>query len=161
MQSRNDAIRTQRLAGYGFIAGLALLLGLMATGIVEFGGNEARSFTVEFDIGTEIESDQAAKLDAALAHMAEHPDRVVVITGHTGTAGDLEANQNLSMARAEAVRDRLVETGAEPGRLIVLGAGGELPPERAEGVSDAAFSRQLPRAVITITEERLLVAPGS
>ena len=49
--------------------------------------------------------------------------REVQIVGHADASGTAEANQSLSVRRAEAVKDYLVKKGAEPGLLVVNGVG--------------------------------------
>ncbi len=51
------------------------------------------------------------------------PSRVTV-TGHTDLA---EASMALSRARAEAVKDRLVELGVDADRIVVVARGGTQP----------------------------------
>ncbi|NKX45180.1 OmpA family protein [Roseicyclus persicicus] len=58
------------------------------------------------------------------AWLAEDPDRRIVLVGHTDAEGSLEANIELSRARAAAVRDWLVaEAGADPARIEAAGVG--------------------------------------
>ena len=51
----------------------------------------------------------------------------IVVEGHTDSDGDEESNLILSVARAEAVIDRLVELGIGEGRLYAIGYGESLP----------------------------------
>jgi outer membrane protein OmpA-like peptidoglycan-associated protein len=51
----------------------------------------------------------------------------VEIIGHTDDVGDDEYNLELSKQRAEAVRDYLVETGADASKIVALGAGEKQP----------------------------------
>ena len=60
--------------------------------------------------------------------LAEHPELKLTIEGHTDNVGDASANQALSQARAEAVRQALVAGyGAEAGRLEAKGFGASKP----------------------------------
>ena len=49
--------------------------------------------------------------------------RQVRVIGHADASGTAEANQALSLRRAEAVKGYLVEKGAEPEMLVLVGAG--------------------------------------
>ena len=51
----------------------------------------------------------------------------IKITGHTDSSGDERWNIQLSLARAEAVADYLVQQGIAPSRLIAIGAGSSAP----------------------------------
>lgn len=51
----------------------------------------------------------------------------VKITGHTDSTGSAEYNQELSVRRAEAVRDYLVKLGGKPSIMQVVGMGASKP----------------------------------
>ena len=87
-----------------------------------------RIFTVQFEPnGNRL----AAGADTVLAEMrtalAALPAAEVVITGHTDRVGSLEANDRLSLARAEAVRDLLVAGGLPRNATQVAGRGEREP----------------------------------
>jgi len=50
-------------------------------------------------------------------------DREVRVVGHADASGTPEANQQLSIKRAEAVKEYLVQKGADPSMLVVVGLG--------------------------------------
>ena len=57
------------------------------------------------------------------------------IEGHTDTRGSRWYNKRLSQARANAVREYLIQHGIDPKRLVAVGYGEERPvvfPERTE-----------------------------
>ncbi len=60
------------------------------------------------------------KLSAALE---VYTDRKVRIEGHTDNVGDVKHNQQLSLKRAESVRQALVKSGVDAARLKALGYG--------------------------------------
>jgi len=72
-----------------------------------------------------------SKVDAKYFDMLErlnqamnlYQDRSFNIEGHTDNLGDIKPNQQLSLKRAEAVRDFLVSSGADSSRLKALGYG--------------------------------------
>jgi outer membrane protein OmpA-like peptidoglycan-associated protein len=51
----------------------------------------------------------------------------VEVEGHTDSDGDDQANLALSVSRAEAVVDALIERGVSPDRLYAVGYGESLP----------------------------------
>ncbi len=60
--------------------------------------------------------------------LKEHPDRDIIVAGHTALAGTSEGRLALSIARARAVADRLVELGARtPLHIQVEGFGADRP----------------------------------
>ncbi len=84
---------------------------------------------------------------------AEMPTKLLV-TGHTDSTGDPEANQKLSEARARTVAGLLVSTGVPPGSLYIKGAGASQPIAD----NDSAPGRDMNRRVEILeidTEENL------
>ena len=81
--------------------------------------------SIEFAVGTttlsETPSPEMAELSAL---MQDRPGLQIAVVGHTDTAGGLDANINVSRARAAAVRARLIETyGVDPARIDAAGMG--------------------------------------
>lgn len=64
-----------------------------------------------------------AALDPLAMTLEQCPAVRVIIEGHTDSDGDYYRNQSLSVRRAEAVRQHLVNAGATPGQLSVIGYG--------------------------------------
>ncbi|AEI64194.1 OmpA family protein [Corallococcus macrosporus] len=69
-----------------------------------------------------------------LAQVAEvlirHPELSrVLIEGHTDAKGRADHNRRLSQARAEAVRQKLLDLGVEPTRLLAAGRGPDVPAD--------------------------------
>lgn len=65
-----------------------------------------------------------ASLDALAAYLESHPERHVVLVGHTDATGPLAVNVALSRRRAEAVAERLTgDYGVDPARLSAEGVG--------------------------------------
>ena len=74
----------------------------------------------------------------------------VIIRGYTDSKGADEYNNRLSLRRAEAVRDKLVEFGLEPGRILKTeGMGEENPvaPNVSSDGSDNPAGRALNRRI--------------
>ena len=66
-------------------------------------------------------------LDRVAASLADWPDVRVEVGGHTDSTGSSEYNANLSLRRAEAVRDYLVSRGVLRSRMTVRGYGEAIP----------------------------------
>lgn len=87
-----------------------------------------RSFTVQFESnGNRLAAGAEAVLTEMRAALAVLPAAEVVITGHTDRVGSVEANDRLSLARAEAVRDILAAAGVPRSAMSVAGRGEREP----------------------------------
>lgn len=82
-------------------------------------------------------------LDEAAAVLNQFPDLKVEIGGHTDDAGKAERNQQLSAARAEAVRAYLVKKGVAEGRLTSVGYGSARPVADNTTPSGRAANRRI------------------
>ncbi|WP_417581130.1 OmpA family protein [Pelagibacterium sp.] len=71
------------------------------------------------------------------------PSQPVYVEGHTDADGRTETNLVLSLNRAEAVVDRLVELGVDPQRLFAVGYGSSLPVASNETSSGKAENRRI------------------
>ncbi len=73
---------------------------------------------------SELSAADYASLRALASFLSANPQRRVVLVGHTDSRGGAESNAALSEARAQAVRDHLVERlGTDPGRVDTAGIG--------------------------------------
>ena len=68
-----------------------------------------------------------ANLDKLVTFLNAHPERKVMVEGHTDNVGGKELNQTLSLRRSEAVHNYLVEKGIAEERLTSKGIGMERP----------------------------------
>ncbi len=84
-----------------------------------------------------------ATLDRITDFAYDCPSVTIAITGHTDASGDESWNRKLSLARAQAVADRLTANGIDAKRLVVEGAGSSDP------VADNAksYGRELNRRI--------------
>jgi len=89
----------------------------------------AAVYGIYFDTGkSEVKSESQAALQEVAKLLAHDPALNVLVVGHTDSVGQLEANQKLSQARAEAVVQALVrEFGVAATRLKAQGAGAIAP----------------------------------
>lgn len=70
------------------------------------------------------------RLGHAAAWAQANPDGLVVLDGHADETGNAAKNVQLSLQRAKAVRQELVESGVDP-EQIVIAAYGENAPRKA------------------------------
>ncbi len=83
---------------------------------------------IQFDDGSAtIRPESIETLDRAVAILEADPEARVEIGGHTDDVGPADGNQRLSVRRAEAVRDYLIEAGIDEGRMTAVGYGEEQP----------------------------------
>jgi OOP family OmpA-OmpF porin len=87
-----------------------------------------------------VSYDLLARLKAGLEVFSQ---RQVAIEGHTDNAGDAKANQRLSLARAEAVRDFLIAAGMPAGRLTSVGFGEAHPIASNDYDKGRAMNRRI------------------
>lgn len=85
--------------------------------------------TVYFDSAkSTIQKRSFPLLDQVAQVLISHPEiKRIEIGGHTDSAGSAATNQELSTARAQAVKIALVERGVEDARLVARGYGEEKP----------------------------------
>lgn len=76
---------------------------------------------------SEIGGRARAVLKAQAEWLKRYPAIVVTIEGHADDPGSVLDNRVLAERRAEAVRRRLVEEGATPGRIKLVAHGGDRP----------------------------------
>lgn len=81
------------------------------------------------------------QLDALAGRLLLRPVASINVIGHSDRIGNDEANRRLSLRRAEAVRDYLVDAGLDAGRMTLAGWGSEAPlvaceDERGEALVD-------------------------
>jgi outer membrane protein OmpA-like peptidoglycan-associated protein len=69
----------------------------------------------------------ATRLQPLVAYLQVHPERQIIIQGHTDASGSREANQALSQARADAVLAFLVNSGIPTSRVVARGMGEDFP----------------------------------
>jgi OOP family OmpA-OmpF porin len=84
-----------------------------------------------------------ATLDRITEFALDCPSATIAITGHTDASGDESWNRQLSLARAQAVADRITSSGIDARRLVVAGAGS------GEPIADnsTAYGRELNRRI--------------
>ena len=74
-----------------------------------------------------ITPEQYPSLNIILQFLKENPDVTLEIIGHTDSVGDSQDNYDVSIKRANNVRNYLIMNGITPQRLIVKGFGENMP----------------------------------
>ena len=70
----------------------------------------------------------------------------IEVAGHTDTTGSEQYNQQLSVRRAEAVKNALIQQGVNPARIVAVGYGESQPIS-----SDHAMNRRVEIVIVPIT----------
>ncbi|MEG4517599.1 MULTISPECIES: OmpA family protein [unclassified Microcoleus] len=77
---------------------------------------------IYFEPGTaKLDSTDEEIIASVKKFMDQYPQKQIKIIGHSDQSGELATNQQLSLRRAAAVRDALVQQGADPKRLQTVG----------------------------------------
>jgi outer membrane protein OmpA-like peptidoglycan-associated protein len=85
-------------------------------------------FVLEFEPGSsQLTPESQAQLATVVASAQARAGGEIVVTGHTDRQGTLEANDRLSLARAQAVRSLLVARGFKPELIEAVGRGEREP----------------------------------
>ncbi len=71
----------------------------------------------------ELTPESREELDRVFAELKRRPLPDIVVIGHTDTVGGLAYNDKLSLARAERMREMMVELGIPPDRVQAAGRG--------------------------------------
>lgn len=75
----------------------------------------------------ELKSGAMRSLEPLITFLREHPDRTLLIEGHTDSTGSDSYNLDLSRRRAEVVRDFLASNGISADRIVARGYGESYP----------------------------------
>ena len=90
-----------------------------------------------------IQPDSGALLDDIATALKHFPKWRVRITGHTDSTGDAAYNEQLSMNRADAIKQALVERGIDAARLETLGTGEKQPVASNDTPEGQALNRRV------------------
>ena len=106
----------------------------------------------EFD-SAEITAASKPTLDRAIDVLKDYPDIRIEIVGHTDNEGTVEHNLELSKARAESVKQYLVDGGIGEDRLETRGAGHKEPRASNDTEEGRAKNRRTEFKIITTKRE--------
>ena len=103
------------------------------------------SFTVHFEFGSSVEVTPAFKqvLADLMAALPHYPAPEITVIGHTDRVGTLEANDALSIQRAQTVRDLLVQAGIQSDIIGVSGRGEREPVAATDDEVSEAKNRRV------------------
>lgn len=88
----------------------------------------AQRFVLQFEPGTSLLTPGSqARLSDVIVGAQARAGGEIVVTGHTDRQGSLDANDRLSLERAQAVRALLIERGFAPNRIEAIGRGEREP----------------------------------
>ncbi|MCF8242894.1 MAG: tetratricopeptide repeat protein [Melioribacteraceae bacterium] len=88
-------------------------------------------FNIYFDLGkASIRKDAEKNLFKMVDYLKSYPRIEMEIAGHTDSTGTDELNFELSLSRAESIKNFLVLNGVESDRLTVRGYGSQYPLEK-------------------------------
>jgi arylsulfatase A-like enzyme len=90
-----------------------------------------------------IQPDSDALLDDITTALKQFPKWRLRITGHTDSTGDAAYNEQLSMNRADAIKQALVERGIDASRLETLGTGEKQPVASNDTPESQALNRRV------------------
>jgi outer membrane protein OmpA-like peptidoglycan-associated protein len=93
-------------------------------------------------------SESGKTLDDIAAALKAHPAATIRVESHTDAIGSAESNLNLSQARAEAIKNELVDRGVDGARIETAGMGQELPVASNDTAEGRAQNR---RSEIVVT----------
>lgn len=89
---------------------------------------KALTLTVLFDVAkAELKPASKPELDKVVAFLKANPKAEIELSGHTSSEGDAQGNRLLSYRRVKACKDYVVSKGVDPGRIIAVGHGPDLP----------------------------------
>jgi OmpA-OmpF porin, OOP family len=99
---------------------------------------------------TQLTPDSNTTVANLVKIMACYPNMTVQLEGHTDSIGDPESNKQLSVDRANAVKDLLVQGGIDAGRITTEGIGEERPIASNDTEEGRAKNRRTELAVTKI-----------
>ena len=94
-----------------------------------------------------VESSERGKLDE-VANFLRGGNSTIIIAGFTDERGTPEYNRGLGERRAQAVREYLIQQGADGRRLQTVSFGAEMPADAGSGESAWAKNRRAEFGVV-------------
>ena len=97
---------------------------------------------LNFDFDKSVVKPQYFELLRNVKDYAEQHDLKLTIIGHTDSKGSDAYNMALGMRRAVAVRDKLIEFGLDPARIIGVESRGESEPIAPNDTAEGRFENR-------------------
>lgn len=114
---------------------------------VEMINYEMHNIQFEFDSATLTKSSYGV-IEKIVAFMEENPNINIEIAGHTDNSGSDEHNMDLSLKRAAAVMEALIERGVSVTRMEVVGFGANNPLVPNDSDANKRINRRVEIRVI-------------
>lgn len=105
--------------------------------------NAMKGKTINFSISSSQIKDDSFLLVDEITTIIKSCPSVVYIEGHTDNSGNFDANMALSFARAQSVRDALIERGVNKDQLIPKGYGPTRPKTENTSKKAQALNRRI------------------
>ncbi len=103
---------------------------------------DSRILNFAFD-SAKLPADAKQVLQPAVRFIGQHPQITFMVVGHTDSKGTDAYNDDLSLARARAVRDALVAEGVAAAKLQIRGEGERMPVATNETEAGQARNRRV------------------
>lgn len=100
-------------------------------------------------------------LDKIVDFVSADPRRGIRIEGHTDARGSAQANQALSLRRAQSLREALVARGVERSRIQVYGRGAQVPLAGNDSPAGRAKNRRVEVILQPLDAASRSVEPGT
>jgi OOP family OmpA-OmpF porin len=97
---------------------------------------------------TRLTPDSNSTVTNLISIMKCYPTMQVQLEGHTDSTGDPTANKQLSVDRANAIRDQLVQAGVDTTRIATTGYGAEKPLASNDSDEGRARNRRTELVVV-------------
>ncbi|MEM9075932.1 MAG: OmpA family protein [Bacteroidota bacterium] len=108
---------------------------------------------VYFDTNkSDVKGTSATTLDKLAGIFKEYPKSVILVEGHTDSAGPEDYNMNLSQQRAQSVTNYLTSKGISPGRFTTKWYGESQPRATNETSEGKAKNRRVELAIVASNE---------
>jgi outer membrane protein OmpA-like peptidoglycan-associated protein len=136
---------------------LALKAGSLTHSLAGFlgsGGDTASAKPLVFDNlnfefgSAKLTADSEQTVNELVAILNAYPSVQVKLDGFTDNAGDAAENRKLSQARADAIKDLLVRSGIDSGRITTAGNGPDRPIASNDTDEGRAKNRRLELTVV-------------
>lgn len=109
----------------------------------------AQSIRIQFDYAkSSLDRAALASLNDFAGRLRSCPSGMVIIEGHSDSDGDTHRNQAVSARRAQVVWRKLVDAGARPDRLSIIGMG----PSRPYVPNVSAENKHMNRRAVLVVE---------
>lgn len=109
--------------------------------------------SITFDFGSDQLNPQFYQvLDRIAGVMRDYSSTLIVVEGHTDSVGSVEFNQNLSVRRAQAVANHLIQRGIMAQRIMAWGYGKTRPIASNETDLGRAQNRRVEITIEPVTE---------